>query len=184
MRVISGERKRYVLKTPKGDKIRPTSDKIKETLFNIIDDLLYDKVFLDLFSGTGQIGIEALSRGAKQAIFIDSDKQAIKLITDNVEHVEYKDISVIIHGYLPGSIKKAAGYTPNIIFMDPPYKIGIYESVFNEIKNNIPISEDLLIIAEASKEEDFSFLSDLGFYIEKEKIYKNQKHIFVRSKYE
>ena len=84
MRVIAGKAKRLPLKTPKGMDTRPTTDRIKETLFNMIQDELYDIHFLDLFSGSGAIGIEALSRGAKDACFVEQNKAAAEIIRQNL----------------------------------------------------------------------------------------------------
>ena len=84
MRVIAGSARGLLLDTPKGMKTRPTSDRIKETLFNILQNDLYGARFLDLFAGSGQMGIEALSRGAKDCIFVDNDKNALLCIQRNV----------------------------------------------------------------------------------------------------
>lgn len=180
MRVIAGERRRYKLFSPRGDKIRPTADIIKETLFNMIGDDLYDTVFCDLYAGTGQIGIEALSRGAKFCVFLDRDKDAIKLIRENIEHVGYEEYSAVVSGVLPASIKRIEEYSPDVFFLDPPYSKGLYEPTLAEISSLLCVNEDTLIIAESSINEDFSFVSNYGLYIEKEKLYKSSKHIFLR----
>ena len=85
MRVIAGKAKRLQLKTPTGMDTRPTTDRIKETLFNMIQDELYDIYFLDLFSGSGGIGIEALSRGARKAVFVEQNRNASDIIRDNLQ---------------------------------------------------------------------------------------------------
>lgn len=179
MRVIAGEVRRYNLKSPRGDKIRPTSDIIKETLFNIIGNDIYDVCFADLFAGTGQIGIEALSRGAKFCVFIDQDKTAINLIKENVEHVGYNDYSEIIQSALPNAIKLLDRYSPKVIFMDPPYQSGVYKDCLEQISKLKCIDDESMIIAEADKNTDFSYLESLGLKIEREKIYKSSKHIFI-----
>lgn len=184
MRVIAGERRRYLLKTPKNTKIRPTSDKIKETLFNMLSNKVYDAVFIDLFSGTGQIGIEALSRGAKFCVFIDRDKTAISLIKENISHVKYEAFSDIIHGNLPDSIVRIDRFNPEIIFLDPPYDSGLYKASLSKIAGLNSIDENTLIIAESDAKEDFSYVTQYGLYIEKEKIYKTSKHVFMRKNYE
>ena len=91
MRVIAGKAKRLQLKTPKGMDTRPTTDRIKETLFNMIQDELYDIHFLDLFSGSGAIGIEALSRGAKDACFVEQNKAAVDVIKQNLEFTHLRE---------------------------------------------------------------------------------------------
>ena len=95
MRVIAGTAKGHKLKAPKGMDTRPTTDKIKETLFNIISQDIYDSNFLDLYSGTGAIGIEALSRGAKKAVFIDKSHICKMIIEDNLIHTKLKDKGII-----------------------------------------------------------------------------------------
>jgi len=109
MRVISGTAGSLILKTPKGDSTRPTTDKIKETLFNIISNELYDATFLDLFAGSGGIGIEALSRGAKEAYFCDIDREAIECIRQNLIHTKLIDRATILKGSYEANLEKLAG---------------------------------------------------------------------------
>lgn len=96
MRVIAGTARRLLLKTPDGLDTRPTADRIKETLFNMLMPYLPDAVFVDLFSGSGGIGIEALSRGARKAYFVENNSKAIACITDNIEHTHLTDKSVVL----------------------------------------------------------------------------------------
>jgi len=91
MRVIAGSARRLLLKTVEGMETRPTTDRIKETLFNIIQKDLYGCVFLDLFAGSGAIGIEALSRGAKKAVFIDNGSRQISCIRDNLRTTKLEE---------------------------------------------------------------------------------------------
>ncbi len=180
MRVIAGEKRRYILATPKGDKIRPTSDIIKETLFNMIEPIIFSSIFCDLCAGTGQIGIEAISRGAKLSLFVDKDRQAIDLINKNLTHTELSDRAIVIQGSVPTIIKRLEAYSPNIFFLDPPYDKDIYEETIGNISKLDSFNSDCLIIAEAAKVKDFSFVSNYNLYIEKEKTYKSSKHIFIR----
>lgn len=96
MRVIAGTARRLLLKTPEGLDTRPTTDRIKETLFNMLMPYLSGAVFVDLFSGSGGIGIEALSRGARKAYFVENNQKAIACITDNIEHTHFTDKSVVL----------------------------------------------------------------------------------------
>lgn len=180
MRVIGGIRKRYRLYSPRNDKIRPTSDMIKETLFNLLGDDLEGCVFWDLFSGTGQIGIEAISRGAKISYFLEKDKDALKLINENLSHVQLSEFSRVIPGPVISGIKKIKDI-PDIIFMDPPYREGLYEETFKALFER-GLNTDTKIIAEAPKDFDFSFTNDLGFVVIREKIYKSTKHVFFKLK--
>lgn len=182
MRVIAGEKRHLLLKTLEGLDIRPTTDKIKETLFNMIQWDIPDARFLDLFAGSGAIGIEALSRGAKDATFIDNNTKAIKVIEENIDHTGLKDKSRIIKGDVPEIIEnQLKGYKYDIIFMDPPYEdIGIYKKTLNLIHDTNLCNTNAKVILEASKDFDNTLCDECGFDIIKEKIYKSNKHIFLK----
>ena len=168
MRVIAGSARSLRLKTLDGMDTRPTTDRIKETLFNMIGPSMFDCVFLDLFAGSGGIGIEALSRGAMGAVkdnlkFTKLEGKAVTLTTD-VMNALYK---------LEG--EKVFDY----IFLDPPYDRGFEKRVLEYLSDSSLVYEDTQIIVEASKETDFSYLQDLGFEIIREKTYKTNKHLFI-----
>ena len=91
MRVIAGSARRLQLKCIDGLETRPTTDRIKETLFNMINDDVYNAIFIDLFAGSGGIGIEALSRGAREAVFVEKNRKAVAVIEDNLNHTKLKD---------------------------------------------------------------------------------------------
>ena len=122
MRVIAGTAKRLQLKTVEGMDTRPTTDRIKETLFNMISEYLADSSFLDLFSGSGAIGIEALSRGAAAASFVENGKNAMNCIRDNLKYTKLMDKADLyemdaILALSSMENKKVFDY----VFMDPPY---------------------------------------------------------------
>ena len=120
MRVITGKARGVVLKTPDGLATRPTTDRVKEALFSIIQFDIPSARVLDLFGGTGQLGIEALSRGAKHAVFVDQSETACRLIKENLKRTKLEgDGQVICSDYL--SFLKRTGETFDIIFLDPPY---------------------------------------------------------------
>ena len=182
MRVIAGEKRHLLLKTLNDLSIRPTTDKIKETLFNMIQFDIAGKRFLDLFAGSGAIGIEALSRGAISATFVDNNEQAIKVIKENLEHTKLLDRASVIKGdaalALEGLSRKNEVY--GIVFMDPPYDKGLYIPVFERlVKSNI-IDKDTIIILETSLKDDAEGVEDLGYKIYKVKKYKSNKHHFIR----
>ena len=104
MRVIAGSARRLTLKTIEGMDTRPTTDRIKETLFNILQPELLDCHFLDLFSGSGAIGIEALSRGAAKAVFVDNSKEALSCIRQNLEKTHLADRAIVIGQDCAGAI--------------------------------------------------------------------------------
>lgn len=183
MRVIAGTARRLLLKTPAGLKTRPTSDQIKETLFNVLMPYLYDAEFLDLYSGCGGIGIEALSRGAKEAIFVENDKAALKCINDNLQTTHFTDNSKVMPMDVMSALYQLEGkYTFDVVFMDPPYDNSYEEHVLNYLSDSSLINEDSLIVVEASNQTEFDYLDSMGYEIIKIKKYKNSSHLFIMKK--
>ncbi len=181
MRVISGNNRGMVLVAPEGIDTRPTTDRIKETLFNMIAFDLPDCTFLDLFSGSGQIGIEALSRGAKEAIFVEKDKTANNCIEKNLAKAKLDDFSTVYKEDVFSVLNKLNSHEPfDFIFMDPPYNKTIEKQVLESLTNKRYVDDYTTIIVEASLETEFDYVADLGYDIIKEKIYKTNKHIFLK----
>ena len=183
MRVIAGSARRLQLKTVEGIGTRPTTDRIKETLFNMLQNDIEDCSFLDLFSGSGAIGIEALSRGAEYAVFVENNKNAVKCIKDNLMVTKLSDKARIIENSVLSAINILNGNRVfDVVFMDPPYNKNIEKEILEKlIKSNI-IDNKSLIISEASLDTDFSYVSDMGYEVIKEKLYKTNKHIFLKKK--
>ncbi|MCR5054480.1 MAG: 16S rRNA (guanine(966)-N(2))-methyltransferase RsmD [Lachnospiraceae bacterium] len=179
MRVIAGEKKGLLLSTPKGLHTRPTNDRIKETLFNIISFDLPDASFLDLFSGSGQMGIEALSRGASKAVFIDNDKAACKCINDNLIKTGYKDRSDLHDQDVISFLKTYSGKGFDIIFIDPPYHENLEDKIIEALSESNAVTDHTVIILEADKNTIFSDKLPGNIYITREKVYKTNKHIFM-----
>lgn len=180
MRVIAGSARRLLLKAPQGLETRPTSDMVKETLFNILMPDLYDAVFLDLFAGSGAIGIEALSRGAKRAVFVEKSKQALECIKYNLHTTHFEDCSTIMANDAASALRILnSKETFDILFMDPPYDNGYEKEMLSIIADSNLLSSDAIIVVEALKSTDFSFVEDLGMTITKIKEYKNNKHVFI-----
>lgn len=180
MRVIAGTARRLLLKTPEGMDTRPTADRIKETLFNMLMPYLSGAIFVDLFSGSGGIGIEALSRGARKSYFVENNQKAINCITDNVKHTHLDEKAVIVKqdvfAAIHGSIREEA---VDVIFMDPPYNQQYEKRALELLKDTVYVTDDTLIVVEASLDTDFNYVQDLGFTIQKEKCYKTNKHVFI-----
>lgn len=120
MRVTAGSGKGRKLKVPSGGRVRPTADKVKQALFNILGDLVQDAVFLDLYAGTGGIGVDALSRGASRAVFVDDSRDSLKAIQQNLESAGLKERATIIAAKAESFLKRAPEQF-DIIFLDPPY---------------------------------------------------------------
>lgn len=180
MRVIAGSRKSLQLQTPPGMDTRPTTDRIKETLFNMIGHDICDAVFLDMFAGSGQMGIEALSRGARKAYFIEKDKRALSCIRSNLTHTKLEDASLVIAGDVLSTIKRlSTGAAMDIIFVDPPYHLRLEQKILEEIQHANILAEDGYVIMEADKSTDFSFVDKIGFSVFREKTYKTNKHVFL-----
>lgn len=180
MRVIAGSARRVPLKTPDGMDTRPTQDRIKETLFNMLQYELADCVFLDLFAGSGAIGIEALSRGAKQAVFVEQDEKAVSIIRENLKATRLEDRAVIMHCDALSALRRLEGkYRFDFIFMDPPYNHELEKQMLSSLKDSSLIDKESTIIVEASLETSFDYLESIGFIMEKNKKYKTNRHVFV-----
>ena len=160
---------------------RPTTDRIKETLFNMLQPYICDCRFLDLFSGSGAIGIEALSRGAEYAVFLDQKEEPIQCIKENLKATRLEaDASVIKSDVLVGiSQLEREGKAFDIIFMDPPYNCELEKEVLHRLKDSLLVYEDTLIIFEASLDTDISYLDGMGYTIDKIKKYKTNMHVFL-----
>lgn len=180
MRVIGGKAKRLQLKTLEGMETRPTTDRIKETLFNMIDPWIGDCVFLDLFAGSGGIGIEAASRGAKEVVFVEKNAAAMKVIKENLRHTGLSDTAVTMQADVFSAICSLDGRKEfDYIFMDPPYDQELEKEVLVLLKDKHLLSEDGMVIIEASLDTSFDYLDACGFRLVKEKRYKTNKHMFV-----
>ncbi len=183
MRVIAGKARRLPLKTVPGMDTRPTTDRIKETLFNILQNDIYGIRFLDVFSGSGGIGIEALSRGAKEAYFIEQNRAAAECIRQNLAFTHLAEDAVVMQCDVFSAFGRMEGQSPfQIIFMDPPYRQELEKSVLEYFAAHQPsfVDEDTVIIIEALMDTDFSYAQSLGFEILRVKEYKTNKHVFLR----
>ncbi|MCR5556918.1 MAG: 16S rRNA (guanine(966)-N(2))-methyltransferase RsmD [Butyrivibrio sp.] len=182
MRVIAGSARRLKLVTPEGNDTRPTQDRIKETLFNMIQMQVPGSVFIDLFSGSGGIGIEALSRGAKKAYFIENAMNAYKCIMENIKTTHFEDVSTVIKSDVVIGLRNIHEEEADIIFIDPPYHDDLYQRTLIQLETMSYVTKNTMIIIEAPVEMDFSFVEDLGFEVRREKEYKTNKHVFIYRK--
>lgn len=151
MRVITGTAKGRRLITLEGEDIRPTAAKVKGAIFNSIQFDIEGRTVLDLFAGSGQLGIEALSRGAKKAFFVDLSREAVKVINDNLEHCRLKDNASVFNGdsisYLKTTREKF-----DIVFIDPPYKKQLTEKALSLVLN--VLNEGGIIVCETDIKEE------------------------------
>ena len=179
MRVIAGTARSLPLKTPEGKDTRPTTDRIKETLFNMLQTYIPDCVFVDMFSGSGGIGIEALSRGARKAYFIENAPKAISCIEQNLAFTKFTDRAIVIKQDACAGLNNIYEKQVDIIFMDPPYDQEHEKRVLSVLRGMKYVTGETLIIVEAALKTDFDYLEDMGFQVLKEKKYKTNKHVYI-----
>ena len=180
MRVIAGTARSLPLKCIEGLETRPTTDRIKETLFNMLQQDIPGCRFLDLFAGSGSIGIEALSRGAKEAVFVEKNPKAMEYIKENLERTHLKRKGMTMSMDVMTALYKLEGEKQfDYIFMDPPYGQGLEQKVLSYLSESSLLSSDGVIIVESSKDADFEYVKKFGFSIIKTKEYKTNKHVFV-----
>ena len=180
MRVIAGTARRLPLKTPLGWDTRPTTDRIKENLFNMLQPDIPGAVFMDLFSGSGQVGIEALSRGAAKAYFIENARDAVTCIQQNLAFTKMADRAIVLRQDVLSSLANISEQAVDVIFMDPPYNCEHEKNVLAVLRDMKYVTEDTLIVVEAALDTDFSYLESMGYTVKKEKCYKTNKHMFIR----
>ncbi|MFR3727493.1 16S rRNA (guanine(966)-N(2))-methyltransferase RsmD [Lacrimispora sp.] len=184
MRVIAGKARRLLLKTIEGQDTRPTTDRIKETLFNMINADIPDSCFLDLFSGSGAIGIEALSRGARKAVMVEQNPKAAECIRENLKTTRLEEDALVMNCEVMTALSRLEGKGEvfDFVFMDPPYNFEWEKRVLQYLSNSSIIDENTVIIAEASLETSFEYLDAMGYHMSKDKRYKTNKHIFIEKK--
>ena len=153
MRIISGTARGTKLFTLEGETTRPTLDRVKESMFNIIQNEVQNSIFIDLFSGSGAIGLEAASRGAKRVILCDKSKQAINIINKNIEKTHLKEKVELYNLDYELLLKTKIKEQADIIYIDPPYKSDFAINAVNIILENGLVSEHSTIIIETDEEE-------------------------------
>jgi 16S rRNA (guanine(966)-N(2))-methyltransferase RsmD len=158
MRIISGTSRGKKLRTLRGQTIRPTSDRVKESIFNILAEEVAGKHVLDLFAGTGNLGIEALSRGATKTIFVEKEKSAIDLIKKNLSQCGFADRSQIITGEVERAIRHLhrKGEVFDLIFMDPPYRKGLVQRTLEILQTQSVHHEGSILVIEHDRREALS----------------------------
>lgn len=154
MRIISGIARGTKLYSLEGNNTRPTLDRVKESLFNIIQNNIQDCTFLDLFSGSGAIGLEAASRGARKVILCDKSKDAINIINKNIEKTHMKEKVNVLNIDYETALKTKINEKQDIIYIDPPYKSNFSIKAVEIILNNNLINEKSIIIIETDNEKE------------------------------
>ncbi len=153
MRVISGSARGAKLKTIEGNDTRPTTDKVKGAIFNILANDVYGKIVLDLYAGSGALGIEALSRGAAATVFVEKGAPAVDIIKKNLEHTKLSDKAKILKNDVFVALKNITGKF-DIIFLDPPYAAELADQTIKAIDEAKILAEGGIIIAETDEGQD------------------------------
>ncbi|MBQ3104588.1 MAG: 16S rRNA (guanine(966)-N(2))-methyltransferase RsmD [Lachnospiraceae bacterium] len=179
MRVIAGTARSLPLKTPEGRHTRPTTDRIKETLFNILQSRIPGCVFVDIFSGSGGIGIEALSRGAKMAYFLENDRNALRCISENLQFTGFEKEGILLSGDAAVSVARISE-SADIIFLDPPYGCGLEQTVLDRLLSCSCLTENTVLILEAPAGYDVASLERSGYQVTRQKKYKTNQHVFLQ----
>lgn len=156
MRIITGSAKGIRLKTLEGDATRPTSERVKEAVFSMIQGDIEDREVLDLFCGSGQMALEALSRGASHAVAVDKALPAIKIITENAEKTKLISKCTIVRDEYLGFIKRNRGRKFDIVFLDPPYASGYYSIALKAMLDNDMLKPSTMIICESGEQVIFN----------------------------
>ena len=156
MRVISGNLRGRRLFSPKGQKLRPTSDRVKEAIFDILRDQFQGQNVLDLFAGTGALGIESLSRGARRAVFVEESPRSLITLRRNIEECRLKELAEVLgRAVLPAlKILEARGEAFGLIFLDPPYDKGEARRVLEVLSTSSILTPGTLVVAEHSVSEE------------------------------
>lgn len=185
MRIISGQNRGTKLNTLEGENTRPTLDRVKEPLFNIINFKLEDAIILDLFSGSGALGLEALSRGASKAFFCDNSFKAIDVIKKNIEKTRNESKSIVIKKPYDKALEelKEKNILLDIIFLDPPYESNYYSKALELIQNFELLKKDGTIILETdNKNKILDIINDEYFEINDIRKYGRVTLIFLNRK--
>ena len=185
MRIIGGLMRGTKLYTLEGENTRPTLDRVKESLFNILNFKLQDAVVLDLFSGSGALGLEAISRGAKKAVLCDASKAAYKIILSNVDKTKVAEKVKVYNIDYEKCLNKLADekYKFDIIFLDPPYESEYYEKSLEKIYELDLLAEDATIILETDdRDRIISNIDNNKYYICDERKYGRATLVFLNRK--
>lgn len=179
MRIISGEHKGRILSSVKKAKIRPSSDKVKGSIFNVLREEVCGKKVLDLFAGSGNLGIEALSRGAEFVTFVDSSLKSIRIIKKNLESLNLdqraKTIGKDCLKALPKLPKKFG-----VIFADPPYLCGFAQKVINSVVKYDLLERDGILVLEHHKKEAFTYPEEKLFYVKAKRFGDTMVSFFLK----
>jgi len=184
MRVITGTARGMKLRTPTGMDTRPTTDQTKESMFNIIQFDIEGRQVLDLFAGTGQLGIEALSRGASGAVFADLRADCVKIIRENLQHTRFDGVSTVYQADYRTVLGRAQAESFGLIFLDPPYEGGMLEDAVRTIAQRDLLAWGGMIVCEGLRENNLPELAP-PYYKGREYVYgKTRITLYIKRQVE
>ncbi|HAP32624.1 MAG TPA: 16S rRNA (guanine(966)-N(2))-methyltransferase RsmD [Firmicutes bacterium] len=181
MRVITGSAKGRLLKPPRNRKIRPTADKVKNAFFNMVGNAVRGGSFLDLFAGTGSMGIEALSRGVARCVFVDKGKDSLRLIKENLYRTGFQKGADVLNCDFTRALKvlKKNGELFDIIYIDPPYHLYRIDVILSIINDYRLLVSGGFIGVERDRRENFAWLEGAPFQLKQQKVYGDTRLIFL-----
>ena len=180
MRIVGGKARGLKIKTIESDSTRPTKDMVREALFSIIAQDVPDSIFLDLFAGSGAVGIEALSRGAEYCYFADNNKECTKIITENLKKARFEQQATIYTLDYEKVINKIAEVKFDIIFLDPPYNIGLGLKAIKLISSFDLLKTNGIIIYETDGVEDIPEVIENYMKFKEKKYGRNVLNFYKR----
>lgn len=162
MRIIGGTRKGQILFCPKSSSVRPTTDFLREYIYDVINYRTSDAVILDLFAGTGSLGLEALSRGAATAIFVEKNRNVSQILVHNIQKLKFDSVSRVVVNDVFSYLHHTNGLINyfDLIFADPPYQSNFYQKLLNLISDKQFLKENGLLILEHDKDQKWSDSSE------------------------
>jgi len=181
LRVVGGSIRGYRLSVPSGEDVRPTLDKIRESLFSILGDTVAGSVVLDAFAGSGALGIEALSRGARYALFCDDSADCVRTIQENLERCKLTDRAGVLRVKVPeglSRIRKVLAEPCDLVFLDPPYRVEGRERLLEALHRFALLKERARIVFEHSLKDTFACVPE-GFDVEGERRYGDTQLTFL-----
>jgi 16S rRNA (guanine(966)-N(2))-methyltransferase RsmD len=178
VRIIAGSAKGHRLKSLEGMNTRPTQDRVKESVFNIIMNYIAESKVLDFFSGTGNLGIEALSRGASHGVLVDKNPVCVKIIKENLIHTKLEDKAKVICEDVNSALKRLKGQKFDLIFLDPPYNKGHIEPTLFGIFENDRLDSDGLVVVERAKKDEIP--ENQNYQVVREQVYGDTVVSFLK----
>ncbi|MBR3249790.1 MAG: 16S rRNA (guanine(966)-N(2))-methyltransferase RsmD [Clostridia bacterium] len=180
MRIISGTARGTKLYTLEGIQTRPTLDRVKESIFNIIQNEIRNSIFLDLFSGSGAVALEAASRGAQKVIMCDKSKDAIKIINKNIEKTHLEEKVKVYNIDFKDCLKRVANEKIDFIYLDPPYKTDFIQQAIKLAEELNIIKDDTKIIVETDNSKIIDEITNLNNYRIDKRKYGRVTVIFIK----